>query len=134
MTRRGAPLLLAVVLGLASGGCTRSVCGFENGGLDPNVAPQWAPLRDAVPPTATICGHYNGSGRVDPSTLVIDFENDDNPIVTLIQHLESRGFQRVSQDLTGADSQNATLRRADTTLLVTTHREKGRVNAELSIP
>lgn len=131
---RGAVLLLSLALGLGLGGCKRSVCGFENGGLDPNVSPQWAPLRDAVPPTATICGHYNGAGRVDTSTLVIDFENDDNPMVTLIQHLESRGFQRVSQDLTGADSQNATLQRGTTTLLVTTHREKGRVNAELSLP
>ncbi len=130
---RHALLLGLFALAVLSGGCTRPVCGMQCIGLDPKLSASWEPLKELIPPAATVCGHYTGSDQHLERMLVIDFEKNDNPWVTIVQHLEDKGFKRVSQKIDNANDQTATLKRADLTLLLFTHREKGRVFAELSL-
>jgi hypothetical protein len=129
---RHALLLGLLALAVLSGGCTRPVCGMQCIGLDPKLSASWEPLKELIPPAATVCGHYTGSDQHLEKMLVIDFE-ENNPFVTIVQHLEDKGFKRVSQKIDNADFQTATLKRENLWLVLSTHREKGRVFAELSL-
>lgn len=112
-------------------GCKRSVCdvGAE---LDP-VSPNWKAHQDLVPPGATVCGHLKrtpGNSSDSWDSLQIDFENDPNPFVAIVNHLEGKGLTRTSQNTSNADTQDVSFSKDGKPFLsVMTLREKRRVRA-----
>lgn len=128
-------LVVVVPLLLLLGGCKRSVCGFADNGFDPMSA-EWEKHKGLVPASAMVCGHFKKAPGVEADmsrVLQIDFEDDGNPWVTIVDHMEKQGFTRVSQNVANADSQTAVLRKDALTVNVSTFRAKGRVRAVLSL-
>ncbi|MGE0790096.1 MAG: hypothetical protein AB7S26_30765 [Sandaracinaceae bacterium] len=127
-------LVMMMVVAACASACTRSVCDFDNGGLEPNLTGRWASSRELIPPSATVCGHFNGMGTPNESSITFDFEDDDNPFVTITRHLESQGWGRSEQNIDNPDRMTATFMKDGEALLLTTTREDGRTWAELSFP
>jgi hypothetical protein len=127
--------IVGLILSFAPG-CTRGVCDVEGASFDP-ISSTWQGHKDLVPANATVCGHFKkGPGvEVDMSkVLQIDFENDPNPFVTIVDHLEKKGLTRTSQDITSADNQTVSFSKDKKTFLrVSTIRQKGRFRAVLSL-
>lgn len=132
--RMGSIVLVVLALVTGATGCTRSVCGFENGGLEPTLQGRWASSQELIPPSATVCGHWTGNGSPSEDSVTFDFESDDNPFVTITRHLEGQGWARTDQETADPERQTATFQKVGQTLLMTTTRESGRVWAELQFP
>ena len=131
------PLFVLLVPSLlALGGCSkRSVCGFADNGFDPMSA-EWQAHKDVIPPSAQVCGHFKKPAGIETNTskvLQIDFENDDNPWVTIVDHMEKLGYKRTHQEIGNPDSQTAQLVKGEDAIHVTTIRQKGRVRAVLRL-
>lgn len=123
-------LLITAFLGT---GCKRSVCDIGSE-LDP-ISPAWKAHQDLLPPGATVCGHLKPSpaSSFDPAlSLHIDFEDDPNPFVAIVNHLESKGLTRTSQNAINADTQDVSFSKdGKPYLTASTTREKRRVRAVL---
>jgi hypothetical protein len=124
--------ICVALLGLA--GCKRGVCepAHESAKVAPMEEP-WTSKKDLLPASATVCGHVVVDGKVKRDGLAIDFADDPNPWVTIVDHLEKKGYERSSQSIDNPDTQMATLHKEDETIQVSTFRDGGRVRAMLKL-
>ncbi len=123
-------LLLVMTILIAASGCKRGVC--EPAHESAKVAPitgAWASHKELIPSSATVCGNIVLSDNKVTDSLSIDFADDPNPWVTIVDHLEKQGFDRSSQSIDDPDAQLATLRKGGTTVRRRTSRYKGRTSA-----
>ena len=123
-----ATFLFAIALGsLSQMGCKRAVC-------DPvPLDGFWTAHKEIIPPGATIC-KVGKSG--DAPRLDIDFADDPNPFVTIVQHAESKGFARTEQKIDNPDFQSMMLGKgkgADLAIVaVSLSREGGRYHGSFT--
>jgi hypothetical protein len=130
---RTATITTLLITACLVAGCKRSVCDFGSE-LDP-ISPAWKTHQDLLPPGATVCGHLKpGPARsFDPAlSLHIDFEDDPNPFVAIVNHLEAKGFTRTSQNSGDPDRQEVSFSKDGKPFLdASTTRDKRRVRAVL---
>lgn len=122
--------LFALALSFVAAGCSRGVCEpeHESAKVAPMTEP-WTSHKELIPGSATVCGNIVARGETLSESLSIDFADDPNPWVTIVDHLEKQGFERTSQSIDDPDAQLATLRKGGTSVSVRTSRSKGRTGA-----
>lgn len=114
-----------LVTGLtALSGCTKSACELEMGGIPVPAAFPWDKQQELTPPGAKMCGVH----EPDHATARFSFPKNDNPFVTAVDHLESKGWKRETQDTKNPDFITAKLTSGRSTINLRASRLKGYEN------
>ncbi len=88
----------------------------------------WTSHNEIIPASAAQCDSIVALASRVADSLSMGFANHPNAWVTIVDHLEKRGFDRTGQSTDTPDARPATLRTGGTTVGVCTSRYKGRTS------